>query len=78
MDFGLAKVTRITERQSIELRIEALNVFNHVSFFDGTNYNDLSTGTPDTEFVINQPNFGRISQTFSTSREVQLGLRYRF
>jgi hypothetical protein len=32
-DVSLAKRTRITERQSIEFRAQALNVFNHPNFF---------------------------------------------
>jgi hypothetical protein len=50
---------------SIELRIEAQNAFNHPTF-----------GTPDTS--VDDPNFGVISYTESTPRQVQLGVKATF
>src|SRR5262249_8464546 len=32
MDFALIKKTKITERQSVELRMDAQNIFNHPTF----------------------------------------------
>jgi hypothetical protein len=65
MDMGIQKSTKITERQSIELRAESTNVLNHPSFF-------ISDQT------INSTRFGRITQTFNDRRIIQLGLYYRF
>jgi hypothetical protein len=69
MDAGIQKLTHITERNTIEFRMEAGNVFNHPSFtvLDPQN--------------INSTTFGQITNTFSTTsgrREVQFGLYYRF
>lgn len=59
------KITRINERHSIELRFEANNILNHVTWFVG-DQNLTST------------NFGRITGTFFGARTVQLGATYRF
>jgi hypothetical protein len=65
MDFGILKKTRITERQSVELRMEATNVFNHAAFA----VHDQAIGSV---------NFGRITDTYTWPRIVQFGLYYRF
>ena len=56
------------EGQSLELRLEALNVFNHASF-----------GNPNTQF--GSPNFGVISSLKSggtPSRTLQLAAHFTF
>ena len=65
LDAGLIKHTQITERQSIEFRAEATNVFNHPAFVFG-------------DQNINAVTFGQITETYSTSRRIQFGLYYRF
>jgi Carboxypeptidase regulatory-like domain/TonB dependent receptor-like, beta-barrel len=65
MSAGLQKKTYITERQTIEFRMEADNVFNHPTFFVG----DLN---------INSTQFGKITSTFTDRRVIQFGLYYRF
>ena len=72
MDFTLAKRAQLTERQSIELRMEAFNVFNNASFDVG----DEAAGS--TRFNINQATFGTITSTFFDARRIQFGLYYRF
>lgn len=79
LDANLTKVTRINERHSIELRLEALNALNHASFYTGANYGFGNlAGAPDARFNINSTSFGRIGSTFYGARNVQLGLHYRF
>jgi hypothetical protein len=65
LDAGLQKTTQITERQSVEFRIEASNVLNHPSW-----YIDDQT--------LSSSQFGRITTTFYGSRVVQAGMYYRF
>lgn len=68
LDAGVQKLTHITERNTIEFRMEVGNVLNHPSFYAG-------------DQNINSTTFGQITNTFSTSsgrREVQFGLRYQF
>ncbi len=35
LDFGVQKSTKITERQSVEFRMESTNIFNHPTFYVG-------------------------------------------
>jgi hypothetical protein len=55
----------VRKGMSIETRIEAQNAFNHPTF-----------GTPNTS--LDNPNFGMITYTSSSPRNVQLGARFRF
>ena len=65
LDFGLLKNTKITERHSVELRMEAQNILNHPTWaFDDQSINSL--------------NFGRILRTLNDRRLIQFGLYYRF
>jgi hypothetical protein len=69
-DFSLIKKTSITERQSIELRADFFNLFNHPNFYTG-------------DMNINSSTFGRITgMLFSGNgvgnRMIQFGLFYRF
>jgi hypothetical protein len=69
LDAGIQKLTHITERHSVELRMEVANVLNHPNFtvFDQN---------------INSPTFGQVFSNFSTTnglrRVIQFGLRYEF
>ena len=65
MDAKLAKTVKFNERINAQLFMEALNVFNHPTFFVG----DQS---------INSPEFGKVTSTATISREVQLGLKVAF
>ncbi len=68
LDAGIQKLTHITERHTIEFRMEVGNVLNHPSFFAS-------------DQNINSTTFGQVTSTFSTSsgrREVQFGLYYRY
>ena len=65
LDLGLLKETRITERQSLEFRIETSNALNHPTFFVTDQY-------------INDTTFGRVTDTYFGRRLVQFGLHYKF
>lgn len=65
LDFNIKKETRISERQSIELRADATNVFNHVTWSLG-NQNVTST------------TFGDITSNFYSRRLVQFAIYYKF
>jgi len=77
-DVSLAKRTRIRERQSIEFRAQALNIFNHPNFFLVPN----SSGN----ISVNSNLFGQTRNTFSDinstndpgSRVLEFQLRYSF
>jgi hypothetical protein len=58
----------------VELRIEAFNVFNRANF--STPSLLAFAGTSDDEAPL--PTFGRIRQTATSARQVQLGIRVQF
>jgi hypothetical protein len=64
-DFGVSKTTRITERQSIQLRMDATNFLNHPSFIIG-------------DQTISSSTFGKVTSTFANRRQMQFALTYRF
>lgn len=65
LDFAVLKSFRFGDTSEIEFRGEAANVFNNPSWI-----------VPNQN--INQPQFGRITNTAYNSRRIQLGLYYRF
>jgi hypothetical protein len=76
-DLALAKTTAITERVSLEFRVEAFNILNHPEFAQPT-----SPGTGNGNNNINSPTFGQITATGSfrgsTPRILQLAARLTF
>lgn len=65
-DFSLAKSTKIFERQSIVLRMDAANFFNHPAFRIA-------------DQTVTSSSFGSVTQTAFTSRRViQFTARYNF
>jgi outer membrane receptor protein involved in Fe transport len=78
-DLVLAKRTRLfTENTSLELRIEAFNVFNQTMFttFDA-NLGSISTNTAGVTTITPNPSFGKFNQQ-RESRSLQLGIRLNF
>jgi len=66
VDLVLAKNLRLTNAQSLELRLEAFNAFNWIQW-----------GLPATAF--NAATFGQITSVVPGSpRVLQLGLKYSF
>src|SRR5262249_24002976 len=81
LDLALSRVFRITERQNIELRGDAFNLFN--SFVAemasntpfATNYGNPATGP--TFANLNSAQFGQILGAYPT-RKIQFSLKYSF
>jgi Carboxypeptidase regulatory-like domain len=81
LDLALSRVFRITERQNIELRGDAFNLFN--SFVAemaantpfATNYGNPATGPGFA--LINNNQFGQILGAYPT-RKIQFALKYSF
>ncbi len=67
MDAALFKDTKVTEHLLVQLRLEALNVFNHSAFAVFSN-----------NFVINSQQFGQVTNQATSPRRLQLGLRVQF
>jgi hypothetical protein len=67
MDAAVFKQTKVNDRLGVELRMEALNVFNHNAFavFSGN-------------MSINSPQFGQVTSTALVPRRLQFGVRLNF
>lgn len=66
IDFSLQKVTKLTERVTLELKWDIFNVFNFVNFANPNS--DLSDET----------DFGQITRTVGAPRVMQFGAKIRF
>lgn len=64
-DISLFREDKITERLKMQLRAESFNSFNHPTF-----------GVPGS--VVTAPQFGQVTGTASTARQIQLGLKLLF
>jgi len=80
VDFSLAKSFKLTERSAVQFRTEVFNLPNHPNFavpsgrvaFTGTRVvNGVETPVLD-------PNWGRITSTVTTSRQIQFALKLTF
>ncbi len=65
MDASLIKNTKITEKQSLEFRVDSFNVLNHPAF-------------AASDQSVNSPTFGQIVGTVNDRRVIQFGLNYQF
>ena len=74
LDLALVKEVRPTSGTGIELRLEVFNVFNRANF--GVPNLTALAGAADNEATLG--NFGRIRNTVTSARQVQLGVRFRF
>ena len=75
VDLAFSKDSRLgnTDRR-LEVRIEVFNLFNRTNF--GTPNLIAFAGAADGEPVVG--NFGRIRNTVTSARQMQLGVRFRF
>jgi hypothetical protein len=73
LDASLQKMIHITERHSLELRMEGTNVLNHPTFYAGNSGNSVQSAQ-----LINSTTFGVIQQMFYNPRRMQFALYYRF
>ena len=67
MDAALYKDTKVNEHLLVQLRLEALNVFNTSTFAVFSN-----------NLQINSQQFGQVTSTATSPRRLQLGLRVQF
>jgi hypothetical protein len=65
LDFNLLRRFAVTEKQSLEFRLDLINAFNHVLW-----------DNPNTD--INSSNFGKVTGQWNTPRWIQFQLRYTF
>jgi hypothetical protein len=65
LDASIQKNIKLTERQSLEIRMEGVNVLNHPTFWVG-------------DQNINSNTFGAIASMLNSPRVMQFGMRYMF
>jgi hypothetical protein len=70
MDASLSKKTPITERVSIGLTLQAVNVFNHMEFTD--------PGAGGFLDISNTTTFGALTTQFTQPRFLNIGIRVEF
>lgn len=76
VDLGVSKNTRISERSSLNLRLDIFNVANHTNFaFPNA---ALYTGVDANGNGIPNPTAGLITSTATTSRQLQLSAKFTF
>jgi hypothetical protein len=66
-DLQLTKTINFRESKSIDLRVEALNVFNHAQFY----------GPASVDGEVNDPNFGKVVSA-TAPRVMQLAAKFHF
>jgi hypothetical protein len=76
LDIAVGKFTRVTEKLSVEFRIEGFNLFNHPNFGLPGQY--LYTGAGQNGNGIANPSAGQITTTVSSARQLQFAFKARF
>ena len=80
-DLALVKNTRVTEKATIQFRVESFNLFNRANF--GTPGLQVFAGAPDAPGTTPPPpqslsSFGKIRSTVTSARQIQLAVRISF
>jgi hypothetical protein len=70
LDFSLFKDFAIRERAKVQFRAESFNLTNTPAFF--------LPGASSTALTIGNPNFGRLTSSSATGRQLQMGLKFIF
>jgi hypothetical protein len=65
LDANIVRRFPVTEKQTLEFRLDMINTFNHVLW-----------NNPNTD--INSSNFGRVTEQWNTPRFIQFQLRFIF
>jgi hypothetical protein len=74
VDLALSKDARLSSRSRLEFRLEVFNLFNRANF--GVPNLTAFAGAADGEAPLGS--FGRIRNTVTSARQIQLGLRLRY
>ena len=73
IDASLGKMFELGEGRSLQFRAEVFNLPNHPNFSVPSGLIVFTNATAQVA-----PNFGRITSTTTTSRQIQLGLKFTF
>jgi outer membrane receptor protein involved in Fe transport len=70
-DLSLVKAFKLARGQSVQVRLEGFNVFNRANFAVPSGRIAFTSAAGDVA-----PNWGRITSTVTTSRQIQLGAKF--
>ncbi|MEJ7605948.1 MAG: hypothetical protein WKF37_06715 [Bryobacteraceae bacterium] len=70
LDFSIFRNFRIGEKMNLQFRSEAFNLSNTPVF--------TLPGATNTALTIGNPNFGRLTSSSATGRQIQFGLKLLF
>ena len=73
LDLSLIKAFNMRAQRSIQVRLEAFNLLNRPNFAVPSGRIAFTSAAGDVA-----PNWGRITSTVTTSRQIQLGIKYLF
>ncbi len=72
-DLSLIKAFKVSPAQTVQVRLEAFNFLNRANFAVPSGRIAFTNAAGDVA-----PNWGRITSTVTTSRQIQLGIKYLF
>ena len=72
-DLSLIKAFKLPSQRTVQVRLEAFNVLNRPNFAVPSGRVAFTTAAGDVA-----SNWGRITSTVTTSRQIQVGLKYLF
>jgi hypothetical protein len=82
IDMSIAKLTKLTERVEMQLRLDVFNIFNHTQFGDPSSLDfqagDFGLISTTANFNNNNDNIGATNTGTGLPRQLQLSLRITF
>jgi hypothetical protein len=78
LDAGAYKSVRFTERMSLQLRLEAYNVFNHSNLYVNTGSAVISNGGGNITASYGVPTNALLSGAVLENRNIQIGAKFIF
>ncbi|MGO9641688.1 MAG: carboxypeptidase regulatory-like domain-containing protein [Candidatus Acidiferrales bacterium] len=74
-DFSAFKDTQLSERMSLQFRVEIFNLLNQANFNTPNLIVDVLQAPPNATFPEQSPTAGQVTSTATTSRQIQFGLK---
>jgi outer membrane receptor protein involved in Fe transport len=78
IDASLSKMFQVGESRTLQLRAEVFNLPNHPNFAIPSGLTSFTNAGSATAAPSVSPTFGKITSTTTTSRQIQLGLKFTF
>jgi hypothetical protein len=75
-DFSAAKDLTVGNKSRLELRLEVFNLLNRANFNTPNLIVAVLQAAPNATFPEQSPTAGQVTSTSTTSRQIQLGLRW--